>query len=226
MTVSIHSAGNLAKLIKDSFSNTTIIIGGAHISAVPEQTMELFPSFDIGVIGEGELILEQLLNTNCKDNTIKGIIHRNNGKIIKNERAKYIENLDNIPFPAYDLIPNFPHGYRPYVLRYKNLPAVSLITSRGCPASCIFCDRSVFGNSCRSHSAKYIIELIELLYNKYKIKELIIEDDTFNMVPSRVIEICKSLIKNKINISWSCLARASNMTKEILYLMKKPVVGI
>lgn len=221
MTVSIHSAAELSVSIKSILPATKILIGGAHVSAVPLKTVELFPSFDIGIIGEGELILEKLLKTQCTDRSINGIAYRNNGKIVINERMEYIKNLDDIPFPAYDLIPNFPKDYRPYVLRYKRLPAATLITSRGCPASCVFCDRSVFGNSCRSFSAAYIVELMTMLHEKYNVQEFIIEDDTFNMYKKRVMEICESLIKKNMKVSWSCLARGSQMTEDMLLLMKK-----
>jgi radical SAM superfamily enzyme YgiQ (UPF0313 family) len=221
-TLSIFAAGRLAKEIKQVCSETIIIIGGPHITAIPEQTMELFKDFDIGVIGEGEETITEIITRNASNlNEIKGIIYRKDAQLHKTEPRPFIKNLDMLPFPAWDILPNFPGNYHPPAFRFRRLPAASLVTSRGCPNKCIFCDRSVFGSHCRVFSAEYIMEMIRNLYNNYGIREILFEDDTFVMFKPRLTTICESIIREKLNISWSCLGRADMVSQDILMLMKR-----
>jgi len=223
-TLSIFHASSLADEIKKIDGNIKTIIGGPHLTAIPEETMGLFKSFDFGVIGEGEETIRELVHSlrqggNSSD--ISGIIFREGDRIVRTKPRKFLDNLDSLPFPAWDLLKDFPKKYHPPPFRFRSLPAVYIVTTRGCPYKCIFCDRSVFGNKCRGHSGEYILELIEHLYKKFGIREILIEDDTFVTFKPRLIEICEGLINRNIKISWSCLARADAITPEILSLMKK-----
>jgi radical SAM superfamily enzyme YgiQ (UPF0313 family) len=132
-----------------------------------------------------------------------------------------IKNLDDLPFPAWDLIDNFPRGYKPATFKCKRLPATYIISARGCPHLCIFCDTSVFSRQYRAFSAEYIIEMIKFLQLNFGIKEIIFEDDTFVIFKKRLIQLCETLIKEKINISWSCNGRATAVKPDILRLMKR-----
>ena len=132
-----------------------------------------------------------------------------------------IKNLDDLPFPAWDLLDNFPRGYKPAAFKCKRLPATYIISARGCPHLCIFCDTSVFSRQYRAFSAEYIIEMINFLQLNFGIKEIIFEDDTFVIFKKRLILLCETLIKKKINISWSCNGRADAVKPDILRLMKK-----
>jgi anaerobic magnesium-protoporphyrin IX monomethyl ester cyclase len=223
-TLSIFNASALADEIKKVVSNIKIIIGGPHITAIPEETMGLFKSFDFGVIGEGEETMRDLVNSLEKEKEISdvsGIVFRKGDDIVRTAQRSFLKDPDKLSFPAWDLLEDFPDKYYPPPFRFKKLPAVYIVTTRGCPYKCIFCDRSVFGNRCRGHSAKYVLELIEYLSKKFGIKEILIEDDTFVTFKDRLIEICEGIINRGIRISWSCLARADAVTPEILSLMKK-----
>ncbi len=134
-------------------------------------------------------------------------------------RREYIENLDILPFPAWDIIPDFPHAYKLSApLSIKGLEA-SIITSRGCPYNCIFCDRSVFGHKYRYHSAEYVLEMFRILTKGYQIKHVYIYDDTFITAKERLYEICNYLIKEKTKVSWSCQGTV-HVDYETLKLMK------
>lgn len=223
-TLSIHNAAILAKMIKKRDDTVCTIIGGAHLTAVPEETMNLFPQFDIGVIGEGEETITKLLRANENNQDligIKGLIIRNGNNLHLTERRPFIKDLDKLPFPAWDLLPGFPKAYRPTAFRFKQLPAASLITSRGCPMKCIFCDRSVFGDRCRWFSAEYVVEMMKTLYQKYGVREILIEDDTFVISKTRLIAICQELLKEDLNLSWSCLARVDMVDRKILDIMRR-----
>lgn len=223
-TVSIHSAAKFANLLKKTNNKATIIIGGPHLTAVPYETMERFPEFDIGVIGEGEDTISELLEgleSGRELRGIRGLIIRNESKLFMTEGRPFIEDLDTLPMPAWDLLPSLPEYYRPSLLRLSRLPATGLVTSRGCTGKCIFCDRSVFGNRCRAHSADYVIEMIKLLHFKYKMKEIFIFDDNFIIFRSRLFKICETLMKENLDLTWSCFARIDFITPEVLEAMKE-----
>lgn len=223
-TISIYNAAKIAELIKAKDRSVVTIIGGPHVTSSPEETMKKFPQFDLAVIGEGEITIIDLLEKyyqGCNLDEVDGIVfRRDNGLKFTNQRAA-IKNLDLLPMPAWDLLPYLPKFYRSSSQNIKTMPSTSLVTSRGCPGQCTFCDRKVFGNYCRSFSSGYVIKMIETLYFDYGIRDIQIKDDNFTAFRNRLVEVCKILIEKKINISWSCLSRVDNMNPEILSLMKK-----
>ena len=223
-TLTIFQAGKLAEGIKALSPDVKVIVGGPHMTAVPEETMERFRAFDLGVLGEGERTLAELIGTlegggSLED--VEGIAFREGGRIRTTHPRKFIENLDLCPFPAWDLLPDFPRAYRPPPFKVMRLPAVSLVTSRGCPYRCIFCDTSVFGRRTRAHSADYVLEMVGELYRRYGVREVIFEDDTFLVSKERVLRICEGLLRNGMKLSWSCNSRADLVDGEVLREMKR-----
>lgn len=225
ITSNIVFAAEFAKLLKKRDPGIITIIGGTHISAMPEETMQRFRDFDIGVLGEGEETITEILDLPIdteKLDTVKGIIYRVSGSNLKKtNRRPFIKDLDRLPYPAWDLLPGFPDFYRPSPTNFKRLPVAALVTSRGCPYGCTFCARSVFGNKYRFFSADYITGLIDQLQSKYGVREICFYDDTFTANRERLAAICEYFIKTKIKLSWSCLGRVNLVDEEILKLMKK-----
>jgi radical SAM superfamily enzyme YgiQ (UPF0313 family) len=223
-TLAIGNANSLAEAVKRRFSDMVIIVGGPHITAAPRDTMTRFPSLDIAVVGEGEATIADLLLAlqNGPDLTgVSGIICRSGNDLIDTGRRPLIDDLDTLPFPAWDLLEGFPERYLPAPFKVRNLPAATLVTSRGCPNACIFCDRSVFGSNCHAHSADYIIKQMADLHQRYGIREFSFEDDTFITFKKRLIELCERLISLKLDISWSCLGRVNHVNAENLELMRR-----
>lgn len=224
VTISINKVASLAEALKENRPNLKIIVGGCHMSAVPEESMRIFSQFDIGVIGEGELTIIELLKAldekESLDN-VKGIIFRENGMLKINEPRPFIEDLDALPFPAWDLLPDLTKSYRPSSFGFKKLPSTSLITLRGCPMQCTFCSETPFAKTCRMHSPEYVIDMIKFLQHRYGIKDLMIYDGTFVISKQRVIKLCEAMIKERLNLVWSCNGRIELMTPEILRLMKR-----
>ena len=224
VTSSIYKAAKLSKMIKEKNPEIKVIIGGPHVTAVPEETMSRFPEFDIAAIGEGEEVLKNIISSsenNGRLNNVHGILFRKNNNLVKTELHPLIKNLDELPFPAWDLIDNFPWGFKPASFKCKRLPATYIISARGCPHLCIFCDTSVFSRQYRAFSAEYMIEMIKVLKTDYGIREILFEDDTFIIFKKRLIQLCETLIKEKIDITWSCNGRANAVKPDILKLMKK-----
>lgn len=223
-TVSINKAAELAAVLKDNNSELKILIGGPHITAVPEETMLRFNQFDIGVIGEGEITIVELLNelTSKTDITaIKGIVYREKSHLIKTECQDLIKDLDELPFPAWDLYPDLARFYKPSAFGFQKLPSTSIVTSRGCPSNCSFCNQGPWGRLYREHSAEYVMEMIKTLYHKYKIRDLAIYDGTFGVNKSRLIKLCELLIKERFDLAWSCNLRINMADVEILKLMRR-----
>ncbi|MBL7196566.1 MAG: cobalamin-dependent protein [Candidatus Omnitrophica bacterium] len=225
VTISIHKAAKLAKMIKAANPEIITLIGGPHLTAMPENTLELFPEFDIGVIGEGELTTIRLLDSleNKRPfGQIPGLVHRQNGKIVNTGRAELIDNLDTLPQDAWDLLPNFPLSYESSVHKLGRWPTTSFISSRGCLNQCRFCDNSIFGRKVRGYSAGYLIDTIKYLQKKYGIKDVFFNDDNFVMLRKRLIEFCNLLLKEQIDITWGCYSRIDNIPDvNLLKMMKK-----
>ena len=223
-TDTIFVAGEVADLIKSRSRDTKVIIGGPHVTAVPENTLATFASFDVGVIGEGEETLKELLRaleSGNKLDEVKGIVYRSGDEISVTAPRRFIQDLDTLPFPAWDLLPEFPRSYKPTILNYKRLPSTSLVTSRGCPGKCAFCDTKVFGSRYRAHSAAYVLDTIDYLKRNYGIKDICFYDDAFTTLKKRLAELCQGLRDRNMRVAWSCQARVNVVDYEMMKMMKE-----
>lgn len=223
VTPTFYKAREVAIKLKE-VTGVPIVIGGPHLTALPEETMQE-PSFDIGVIGEGEETMLELARVLERGNldeleTVKGIVFRKNGRIVKAPPRPFIHNLDSFPLPARHLLPPLA-SYHPTPATYKKLPIGTIMTSRGCPFRCTFCSRAVFGSSHRFRSPQNVVLELEALVKDYGAAEVRIWDDTFNADPKRAIAICDEIMKRKLNISWTCLARVNFAKSEVLAAMKR-----
>jgi len=213
-----------AKFVRENLPEAKILIGGAHVTAFPKETMET-GLFDIGVIGEGELTVQQLFS-NYKNNAFEklnethGIIYKNDSGIHQNEAQNFIQDLDTIPLPARHLIPH-PKYYRPTPASCRKVPYAVIMTSRGCPSRCTFCDRKIFGEHCRMRSVANVFEEIEEVISKYGVKEIRFFDDTFTLKKQRVYDICDEFEKRKLKIPWTCLTKAACVDGPLLKRMKQ-----
>lgn len=214
----IEMAGDLSERLK-KLGNIPIIIGGAHSSIMPEKTLEEFQSFDMAAKGEGENIMLDICN-GIEKNKISGLTYRDNDKIIRNIDRPPIEKLDDLPFPARDLLPQEKY-WTPAIRRY---PYANIITSRGCPYSCTFCsDHLIHTRKFRVRSVENIMREVDHLISEYKIKELNIIDDNFTFLPERVEKFCNELLKRKYSLIWRVGGgiRPDRVTRGLLKLMKK-----
>ncbi len=223
-TIAIYNAAKIADLLKARRPDLPVIIGGPHVTAVPEDTMRRFPQFDLGMVGEAEDTLLPALDAlegGRPLSEVGGALYRANGIVQKNPRAKPIVDMDRIPLPAWDLLPNFPHGYSAPVFNFRRLPVAAMVTSRGCPFTCTFCDTAVFGQRVRGFSADYVLEAVDQLVRRYGVRHVLFFDDLFPALRSRCIEICEKLIAAGSPVSWSCNARVTSMTPDLAKLMAR-----
>ena len=223
-TASVENAAKIARAVKEKSPGTLVLAGGPHITALPEETFRRFPDFDFGILGEGEGALPDLLDAlegKKNPDQVESTVLRQGKEIRLNPRRRFIENLDSLPFPAFDLLPEFPRAYRAPFLNYRKGPAASLISSRGCPQSCTFCDRSVFGNRYRHFSEDYLWELISFLRRKYGIRHLVFTDDQFAASRPRLVRLCEKLASGGMDVQWNCDVRVDSVDPDLLEIMKR-----
>lgn len=221
--LTISTSHELAKEMKKAFPQTPLIIGGPQLCSAPEKTMRDGP-YDIGVMGEGEETMLELICAMMEGkedfSSVMGLVIKKDGDSVFNKPRPYIEELDTLPFPARRLYPPL-HKYRPVPASYIKKPVGLMISSRGCPYQCIFCDRKVFGNKFRAHSPKYVVDEMEEVIKVHGAREIRFMDDTFTLDIKRVDEICEEIFKRKIKVPWTCLTRVNTVNLDILKKMKR-----
>ena len=223
-TCQINEAANLISLVKKAFPGIITILGGPHISALPEITLNEFPFVDIGVVGEGELTITELCGRlqNKEDiGNVRGIVYRKGDKALSTGLRIDIKDLDTLPFPDRDLFPL--DIYNRQAIEYKAKPLTTLLTSRGCPHGCTFCCKSVFGSGIRMRGAANILEEIKYLVEVKGYREIHIIDDNFTFDAERAKHICREIIahKWKVNFALPNGIHVHNFTEELAGLLKK-----
>lgn len=216
------------KIVKNVCPKAITIVGGAHPSGAPLETLDYLKEADFAIRGEGEmglpLLADKLSGNNDVDLTqIPGLIWRANGRIFINP-AIFVDDLDQFGMPAWDLIDPRDYPRAPHQGFAKAFPVAPIIVTRGCPFSCTFCATHVInGKRIRSRSVDGVIQEIKMLKDKYGVGEIHIEDDNFTFNREFVKEFCKRLITERLAIFWHCSSgfRLDSVDKETLLLMKE-----
>lgn len=216
-TMTVKSGLETASLCRSRFPGSKLVMGGVHPTIMPEDVLKS-PDIDFVIRGEGEKPFYELISGG-DIRAIKGLSYKKEGGFIHNPDGALVEDLDTLPFPAYNMLPV--RNYIPALGSYKRLPAISIITTRGCPGKCTFCLGSYLGGRVRMHSTRYIIDEIKMLIRDYGIREISFYDDTFTAYKNKVREFCSIIIAEKIDIVWSCFARVDFVDGDILTLMKE-----
>ncbi len=221
-TVSFYRARALAEMIHKALPGLKIIIGGPHMSAMPEPTM-LTGAFDFGITHEGETALTKLvaclLHGQGSLAKVPNLYYFNNGELVKNQRTEYIRDMDAIAPPARQLCEDY-SVYKPPVGAFRDRPVMNMLTSRGCPYHCIFCDNNTFGRKTRFFSAEYVVNEIEELVTRYGAREIAFLDDTFVLDKKRLRRIFELLEEKNISFPWTCMTRVNNLDFETLKFMR------
>jgi len=225
VTPTIHTVLEIAKRIKDKNNEIKIVLGGPHASGFSKELIEENDFVDFVVIGEAELSFPELLDNIGKDlSKVNGIAFRKDKKTIVTKQREMVHNLDELPMPARHLLAlKDSKRYRLLPSHYKRLPSMHMIASRGCSyGKCTFCfEAGRLGPVCRRRSPEKVIKEIKFLINEYGAKEIAFWDDNFVTNHDWVKEICKKIVDEKLDITWSCSARANFVNKELLVEMKK-----
>lgn len=227
-TARAGDAHRMARLVKNAKKEIFVVFGGCHASS---SFMKVLDDLNIDMIvrGEGEQTLLEIANnlTLAKPlDHIKGTVIRKNGSVLTNEPRPFMENLDLVPFPARDLFPvelyfkNQRKGVN-YNIRW---PFISMITSRGCPGHCVFCAvKTIWGRRWRARSPVNVVDEIEHILNKYGVREIVFLDDNISVNRNRMKDICREIIKRRLDIKWQTPNGIALWTldEKLLRLMKE-----
>lgn len=218
MTFTMRDVILTAKVVKKVSQDIKVCLGGPHVNIYPTETINI-PEIDFLVLGEGEITFTELVRGIADGSDlskIKGIVFKKGGEVINTGRRDFIRQLDDLPFPARHLVP-----YQKY---YSSLakfnPITTMITSRGCPYNCIFCDRPHLGKLFRARSAENIVDEMEACV-MMGIQEIYIFDDTFTVNKQRVFKVCDEIVRRKLKVAWTIRARVDTVDQEILTNLKK-----
>jgi len=227
----------LSRQIKDTFPNLFMVLGGQLSNA--SEVVLLNTPIDVTVISEGEKTIINLLESVKSGSSlkeVKGIAYRNGGDIIYTAPVDLIKQIDELPFPDFELIDMKKHyvhtptvGFRNYIPHIKDprfrepkrqgQKAFTIMTGRGCHAKCTFCCRNMKG--IRKHSSEYILDLIEMLKDKYNVGYFTFGDESFVSTKRWVLDFLVKMQKRKLDILFLVMgARVDTVDKELIYALK------
>lgn len=205
-------------LRKEGLEGCLFVVGGPLPSWAPEGFLDVF---DVVAVGEGEKTMSELAS--CVEqrkelSNVKGLTYKDGECIVRTGPRGFIEDLDSLAFPTRDLFDN--EAYKKYYLNRFSYSITSMITSRGCPFSCDFCSRPIFGADMRARSAENIVDEVEeiaaLGYDR-----VWFADDCFTLNRSHLLDVCGEIVKRKVKIDWECLSRVDTMDDEVAEGMKR-----
>lgn len=216
MTPVVPQALSLARSCRRLFPDTPIVMGGAHATVLPDDLLR-HPELDCAVRGEGEQTLTELVEgTPYTD--IPGLSWRRGGEVVHNPDRPLLENLDQLPSPAWHRLPM--GRYRPGLGTYRQLPAMSLMSGRGCPNRCTYCF-NIFGRRVRRQSPERVVDEIHRLNHDHGIRQIQFYDDTFTLQRAWLEEFCERLLRELPGVSWTCYGRVDRVDAHSLALMAR-----
>jgi len=223
LSTSGKTAALICSKVKERNPNITTVLGNHYATFSARRILKRYPSVDVIVRGEGEKTIMQLadcLRQNEPLSHVLGIDYRNNHEIVSAPDQPLIKNLDTLPFPNRKLV-NVDYHCMMAGANVAPKKFTSIVSSRGCAYSCRFCGCTEFAhNVWRARSAQNTLEELELLASE-GYKQLLFVDDNFTLNPKRTIEICKGMVKEKMDFQWMCEGRVDNCSIELLKAMVK-----
>ncbi|HJV65095.1 MAG TPA: radical SAM protein [Geomonas sp.] len=207
----------LARLVKELDPRCFVVLGGPHATHSWQEFLPAHPEVDAVVVGEGEATLVELLETlQAKGELVQlpGIACLKDGSAVTGPPRAAIEDLDSLPLPGVETSGSFGVDYR------RQLEFV--ITSRGCPASCLFCSSPLFwGRGVRFRSPASVVGELRMLKERYGLVYFSFRDDTFTADKKRVLEICRLMREEELHLAWNCQSRVNAVDEEMLIAMKQ-----
>jgi anaerobic magnesium-protoporphyrin IX monomethyl ester cyclase len=211
---------DLAAAIKDNSecNRSLFVVGGPLPTWSPESFLG---AFDVVAVGEGEETMVELSDCVAQGlgfSGVNGLIYKEEERIVHTEPRKFIEHLDSLAFPSRELFDN--EAYKKYYRDRFGYSTSAMITSRGCPFSCDFCSRPIFGAEMRSRSVDNIVDEVEEIAS-LGYDRVWFSDDCFTLNRQHVLDVCNELVRRKVDIGWECLSRVDTMDAEVAKGMKR-----
>lgn len=226
-TFNINGAAEIARRVKENGKDILTVIGGSHITALPERTLKEFRDFDLGVIGEGEETIKELLSNfkMIRDTKflkkVKGIAYRKGSDIVINEQRGVIKDIDSLPFPNWNGI-DFSNYKKEFSWRLKGKYfQFPILFSRGCPFNCTFCAN--YNRIWRHRNPRKVVDEIEYFIRKYGANVFEIVDSTSTINRESFIEFCDEIIRRSLQnkISWYCETRVDQVNSKLMRKIKE-----
>lgn len=218
-TYGFYDAYGIAEQIKDRDNRIQTVFGGVHASWGKARLMEDFPAIDYLIAGEGEMAFSDLISGKEKKN-IEGLFFRDNEGVKSGPPRTTLLEMDDLPFPAYDLLEGFPKKFPLPLFSYSKYPGATVISSRGCVYQCEYCDRSVFERTFRWNSPEYTVEHIKKLHKDFGIKHVNFYDDLFTLNRKRVAKLCGLLRKENMDLAYNCIVRVGHIDEDLIHELK------
>ncbi len=220
-TSGFMDAFEIAAYVRERRPDIRIAFGNVHVSSLGAPILEHFPEIDYLIIGEGEGAMLDLADGKPL-HAIGNLIYRDeSGRIRINPRRDRILDLDELPFPAYEKLAGFPHAYHLPLFAYEKRYGATMITSRGCPYTCSFCDRTVFERLYKTNSAQYTYDHMKYLRDRFGVRHINMYDDLFTAKKQRVMDLCDLLIEKPLGVQWNCAIRTGHTSDEMLAKLKQ-----
>ncbi len=208
----------ICRSLKELVPNVSIVVGGPQVTIMPELTMEN-ETFDFGIEGEAEIAMPRLLEAISSGGSpegIGGVLFRKDGQVVRNGPAE-IMPIDEIPFPSREGLPND----RYFDMTTESRRVSSIMTARGCPFRCSFCERYIRGGNYRMRGAESVVAELEDLVKRFGCSEIVIYDDTFTASKKRTAEICERILERGLKFRWDCRTRVDCVDPGLLELMAR-----
>lgn len=223
-TPAAAETATIARRVKETVGDHVLVaVGGPHPTALPERTLEECPDVDVAVIGEAEETIVELAEKGPGDD-VPGLVFRADGAFIRTPPRKPPKDLDRLGPRPYELFDMAHYTRRnPWMIRWLNLSATNIRTSRGCTNACAFCaGHLVAGLGVRFHSIDYVLDEIQRAVQDFRIEAIHFEDDTIGANRSRLIALCEALRRRDLHkrIVWECCLRVDQVDRELLAHMK------
>ncbi len=199
-----------------------LLAGGHGPSAFGRKALESLPELDAAVISEAEYTVRDIVNRLDAGETLAGVegcIIRVGNDIVENPSRPFIEDLDELPFPAMDL--SDWQRYFPSYGQVRRMPSFQVISSRGCMNDCLYCYRLMGRNVLRFRSPKNVVDEIEFYVREFGARDIKFWDESFTYDRDRVLGICEEILRRKIKVTWWISARADCVDREMLEMMKR-----
>ena len=223
VTPVIMTTIEMADIVRKYSQDVLIVAGGAHVTALPEETLKR-SKIDIIVRGEGEDTIVEILKYSKGRiglSGIKGISYKDNGKVVHNPDRELMRSIDSLPFPARHLLPMEKYRVGNYLGPYGEKLA-NIVATRGCLYRCIFCGQDIiFKHTVRMRTAKKIADELEGIIKDFGIRAFLFEDSTFTAKPGLVEETCKEILSRGLKIRWGAMGRVDLVDEKLYRLMKK-----
>jgi len=219
----VQEAKRVASIVKSRNQETVVVIGGAGPNSLPSEKILKSGVIDIIVRGEAEETLPKLLNTLKTHSSLEkvpNIAYLDNNKLVETGITSPPAELDKLPFPARDIFPQA--AYLARWMENTGMTSTAIMSSRGCPFACIFCDKTISGRKIRVRSSENVVNEMQVLAEDYwPLDDIFFYDDLFVCDRKRVLAICDEISKRGLNVSWSAQARVDRVNLNILKQMKK-----